>query len=166
MKSSIVSKCFGLSLLVLIVIDPFTTFSQIGYKYKKWIKNKEYLVANGSQPWEKNLTLHSFKAIGKSFSSVGYMEHSQTGKITQIDYWFPTSYASTIYEYCSKYGYCINMENTIFNNEDPIFENVEGTIQYKIQGYTLFEKHPERVKEILLLISTNTHYFKGTFGFE
>ena len=54
----------------------------------------------------------------------------------------------------------------VLNDEYPIFENVDGTIQYKIQGFTQFRKHPERVKEILLNISTNTHYFKGTFGFE
>jgi len=166
MKTGLSNRGHLILLTVLLIVVPVIGFGQIGYKYKKWIKNKEYLVATGSTPWEKNLTSHSFNVSGKSFTSVHYMEHYKTKRITQVCYVFPTSYAKEIYQYCSKYGYCINESNTVFKDEDPIFENVAGTIRYKIQGFTRLKKHPERVKDIWLMISTNSHNYKGTFGFE
>ena len=159
LRKALIVFIFGMLLSV-------TSSAQIGYKYKKWIKNKEYLVAKGSQPWDKNLTLHEFNAIGKAFTSVYYYEYYPTKKITQVEYEFPTKFTSEIYKYCSKHGYCVNLENMALNNEDPIFENIEGTIQYRIQGYSLLQRHPDRVKYLVLNISTNSHYYKGTFGFE
>jgi len=159
-------KGYLVILTLLLIVVPFIGLGQIGYKYKKWIKNKEYLVTIGSSPWGDRQIMHNFKVKGKSFTSVHYNEFTSTGKIIQILYYFPSSYAKDLYEYCSSLGYRTNQKANFSENEDLVFKNPKGTLEFRLQGYWRAIKNPKKTDKVVLIINALSSYAKFTSGFE
>lgn len=156
MRNLIIYKCFGWTLLFLIVLDPFSAFGQIGFKYKKWVKTHDYLIA----PTQSGIIApyryyYEHRIIGKPFNSLWYVVSSTTGKIIEIFYFFPEGYVNQLRNYCQSSGY-LEWDNVL----GEVYYNVDNSLRFSYKE----DKPPNKGSQ--LRISSMTPYINLISGWE
>ena len=143
-------------LTLLLILVPFFGYSQIGYKYKKWIKKHEYLSkVTESGTIAPYRLFYKHDAAEQSFRSLMYVVSSTSGKIIEVFYVFPNSYSKAVEQYCRKSHF-----EQWDDNLGIVFYNVDQTLRF---SYSKDESPPYGV---LLRISAMTPFVKYILGWE